>query len=44
MPVLSKNRYVEVIQGKGGDYRLAREPQDYKVGDILRLVEGIWRM
>ncbi len=40
MPVLSKNHYVEGVHGKGGGYRLAREPKDYKVGDILRLVEG----
>lgn len=40
MPVLSKNHYVEGVHGKGGGYRLARTPQDYKVGDILRLVEG----
>lgn len=40
MPVLSKNNYVEGVHGKGGGYRLSREPKDYKVGDILRLAEG----
>lgn len=40
MPVLSKNNYVEGVHGKGGDYRLSREPKDYRVGDILRLAEG----
>ncbi|MBQ7897496.1 MAG: RrF2 family transcriptional regulator [Clostridia bacterium] len=40
MPVLSKNKYVEGVHGKGGGYRLAREPKDYRVGDILRLAEG----
>ena len=40
MPVLSKNHYVEGVQGKGGGYRLAREPKDYSIGDILRLTEG----
>lgn len=40
MPVLSKNKYVEGIHGKGGGYRLTREPKDYRVGDILRLAEG----
>ena len=40
MPVLSKNNYVVGVHGKGGGYRLAREPQDYKVGEILRLAEG----
>lgn len=40
MPVLSKNGYVEGVHGKGGGYRLAKEPKDYKVGDVLRLAEG----
>ena len=40
MPVLSKNNYVEGVHGKGGGYRLSREPKDYRVGDILRLAEG----
>ena len=40
MPVLSKNNYVEGVHGKGGGYRLARRPEEYRVGDILRLAEG----
>lgn len=40
MPALSKNNYVEGVHGKGGGYRLSREPKDYRVGDILRLAEG----
>lgn len=40
MPVLSKNKLVEGVHGKGGGYRLSYKPQDYKVGDILRLAEG----
>lgn len=40
MTVLSKNNYIEAIHGKGGGYRLNREPKEYKVGDILRLMEG----
>ena len=40
MPVLSKNRYVEGVHGKGGGYCLSRAPEDYKIGDILRLAEG----
>lgn len=40
MPVLSKNEYVVGVHGKGGGYRLAMEPAEYKVGDILRLAEG----
>ncbi|MDL2218023.1 RrF2 family transcriptional regulator [Christensenellaceae bacterium OttesenSCG-928-M15] len=40
MPVLSKNKLVEGIHGKGGGYRLNRPPKEYSVGEILRLTEG----
>ena len=40
MPILSKNALVEGVHGKGGGYRLTNPPEDYKVGDILRLTEG----
>ncbi len=40
MPVLTKSNFVEGIHGKGGGYRLNREPDQYRVGDILRLTEG----
>ena len=40
LPVLAKNGLVEGIQGKGGGYRLTREPAAYPVGEILRLTEG----
>lgn len=40
MPVLSKNDYVRGVHGKGGGYRLSREPKDYRIGDILKLTEG----
>lgn len=40
MPVLSKNKLVDGIHGKGGGYRLTREPNEYQVGEILRLTEG----
>lgn len=40
MPVLSKNHLVEGVHGKGGGYRLTRDPKDYTVGEILRLTEG----
>lgn len=39
-PVLVKNGLVEGIHGKGGGYRLCRSPEEYKVGEILRLTEG----
>lgn len=40
MPALSKSKLVEGIHGKGGGYRLLREPDKYSVGEILRLTEG----
>lgn len=40
MTLLSKNKFVEGVHGKGGGYRLNREPREYKIGDILRLTEG----
>lgn len=40
MPVLAKNNYVTGIHGKGGGYRLTESPENYRVGDILRLTEG----
>lgn len=38
--MLSKNGFVEAMHGKGGGYRLSKDPADYKIGDILRLTEG----
>lgn len=40
LPALSKNKLIEGIQGKGGGYRLTRDPSQYTVGEILRLTEG----
>ncbi|MGN0968799.1 MAG: RrF2 family transcriptional regulator [Oscillospiraceae bacterium] len=39
LPVLTKNGYIEGVHGKGGGYRLVREPRDCRVGDIFRLTE-----
>lgn len=40
MTLLSKNNLVDAIHGKRGGYRLNRKPEDYPVGEILRLTEG----
>lgn len=40
LPALTKNRLVEGVHGKGGGYKLTKEPDEYLVGDILRLTEG----
>ena len=40
MTMLSKANFVEAMHGKGGGYRLNRSPDEYIVGDILRLTEG----
>lgn len=37
---LSKNGYVFALRGKGGGYRLAKSPEEYTVGSILKLAEG----
>ena len=39
IPPLKKNNMVEGIQGKGGGYRLVRKPEQYTIGDILRITE-----
>lgn len=40
LPALAKNGLVEGVQGKGGGYKLTRSPEEYPVGEILRLTEG----
>ena len=40
LPVLAKNGVIEGITGKGGGYRLTKAPEEFRVGDILRLTEG----
>lgn len=40
LPVLVKNRFIEGTSGKGGGYKLTKQPNQYKVGKILELVEG----
>ena len=40
LPILTKAKLIEGIHGKGGGYRLTRAPEEYSVGEILRLTEG----
>ena len=40
LPVLTKNKLIVGLHGKGGGYRLSRLPDEYTVGEILRLTEG----
>ena len=40
LPVLVKNGIVEGLQGKTGGYRLIRKPEEYTLGEILRLTES----
>jgi len=38
--ILVQNRLLVGLRGKGGGYRLVKDPKDYTVGEILRLTEG----
>ena len=40
MPLLTKAGYVRSYRGNNGSYMLARKPEEYTVGDILRTTEG----
>ncbi|MBE6686396.1 MAG: Rrf2 family transcriptional regulator [Ruminococcaceae bacterium] len=40
LPVLTKNGYIEGLQGRGGGYKLTKAPEEYIIGDLLRLTEG----
>ena len=35
--VLIKNDYLISLRGKGGGYKLSRQPDEYTVGEILRV-------
>lgn len=37
---LVRSKLLTGLRGKGGGYRLTRAPEQYTVGDILRLTEG----
>ncbi|MBP3793290.1 MAG: RrF2 family transcriptional regulator [Ruminococcus sp.] len=38
--VLSRAGFVRSVRGSGGGYMLAKDPEEYTVGMILRLTEG----
>ena len=40
MQALTKSGMLDGQHGKGGVYKLNRDPEEYRVGDILRLTEG----
>ena len=40
MGMLQKAGIVKSTRGKNGGYQLARRPEEYTVGEILRLTEG----
>ena len=40
IPILNKSEVLNANRGYQGGYRLAKSPDKYSVGDILRLTEG----
>lgn len=40
LPLLVEQKLVEGVRGKGGGYRLTRQPEEYPIGEILRATEG----
>ena len=37
---LSRSGFLTSVRGPSGGYRLARNPKDYRIGEILRAIEG----
>ena len=40
MPALKSAGLIDSVHGAGGGYRLTRKPEEYPLGEILRLTEG----
>jgi Rrf2 family protein len=40
LPALTKAGFLDGLRGKGGGYKLARAPESYTVGSVLKLLEG----
>lgn len=38
--MLNKGKMVQSLRGKTGGYKLAKQPSEYTVGEILKLTEG----
>ena len=38
--ILHKSELVDSVRGPQGGYKLVKEPKEYSVGEILRIVEG----
>ncbi len=39
MTMLSKEGLIAAVHGKGGGYKLIKKPEEYTVGDVLRVTE-----
>ena len=39
LAVLSRAGLVQALRGKGGGYKLSRAPEEYPIGEVLRLTE-----
>lgn len=40
IPIFNKSNILKTVRGAQGGYKLARSPENYTVGEILRLTEG----
>lgn len=40
LKALVKENYLQGLRGKGGGYKLTRDPATYTIGSILRITEG----
>lgn len=40
LPMLTREKLIEGVAGKGGGYRLTRPPEECRIGEILCITEG----